>query len=1223
MLAAAFALLLLAGSASAVCQSYDQSCTTTADCCTGLVCDSESAKCTQPDLQCSIMPDTYVQPSIEPGTGATAGGPTANISQLEGGTGIIGAGSGIYGVGWFSDWTTAGLIGIAIALSVIAIAAIVGHSFNLPEVKAFVDAELMQAVVSVLLIVSLIGLVEFFDVVAREALVAADLPTECTTTSPEPCYITAARFYLTTLYDTGKQYAGEQLSESIRNQAAASFGLSTQLNFWQLLYAGGTIRQNAGMSIPAERAGAIFDTVSKLLASLYAQRYFVDVVSFGIAPIFLLLGIVLRTFFFTRKLGGLLLAIAISLFIIYPLTYSFAWYTLNVTIYGERTFAAFDPYCPAECTARYPVAFFVNSTGNGELVKFDTTQELIRAGINDSNWDSGDVGNDGTIEFPGLVACRDLSKAGVSKGLAQYDGDKGFGSGILVARPDSQPGAELTDAAKTWEPDELKGYLLKLEDGESATIEGNIENRITVRSTTFPTSGTFGYQVMGTSCSGCPDYCRDVPFPSTLPGCDIAKCSGCNAGCKIVRQRDCNEDCPGSTCPLSCRTKLPMENKCYFADEIIGGTDIHPANLSVSCGSCSVCPAWCKFITNATGTPELVYKDDTACSTCNTAFANSLKNPPEEPYCPSQCMYLTEIGKSSKCDILCTDQQTGVRCPDYCRLDVLSNSSWMSIYDVDPPSLAQECLVDARIAAACSVCPSECKTEVPAPPQEQGWLAQCAAYPQIDYQSGYCHDCPEYCRYQDYSFITEYSNVGTDAGGTPDVCLGGRLNCDGGGSPAACDSSCKQAGPPTCRDYNGDAGEPDTYCRKCPAETRITLTYLSTSGGGNFTGPPQLRPEYICNDASCSAGCRRTLVLPNEITHPSCEDEATTGCPYGCRVIGIDSYLDPLCPALCAGLSPLCKVVAGGPNSGYICNEYLGNGDPDAPVYYMCYGVDPACTSYGDQSECESAGCSWLSDNYKCYGEGSCDTYADQTECESAGCSWLSDTSIYVPIDLREDPYVDRTSCRQCPENCRIDGYYGDCGVIGNADNQYVDCSEMNCPSACRVSIPVDPPPPVDPGAVCQAFIPSGLPCENCPAACRGDPSQRPADCPVDACGPYDSATGVGCTLECQFPAAPTEACGNCIECDLDCTYYPAVRTDCSEICSDEALAGPVNIAPDDFLKSLPGAKGASDVKNVGVLMVPALVLPLFCIVIVVAFIRVFSPILGGDMDIPGLGKII
>jgi hypothetical protein len=76
-------------------------------------------------------------------------------------------------------------------------------------------------------------------------------------------------------------------------------------------------------------------------------------------------------------------------------------------------------------------------------------------------------------------------------------------------------------------------------------------------------------------------------------------------------------------------------------------------------------------------------------------------------------------------------------------------------------------------------------------------------------------------------------------------------------------------------------------------------------------------------------------------------------------------------------------------------------------------------------------------------------------------------------------------------------------------------------------------------------------------------------------------------------------------------------------MCSDQALSGPLSIGPDDYYKKLPGAQGELDAKNVGVLLVPALVLPLFCIVIVISFIRVFSPVLGGDIEIPGLSRII
>ena len=124
----------------------------------------------------------------------------------------------------------------------------------------------------------------------------------------------------------------------------------------------------------------------------------------------------------------------------------------------------------------------------------------------------------------------------------------------------------------------------------------------------------------------------------------------------------------------------------------------------------------------------------------------------------------------------------------------------------------------------------------------------------------------------------------------------------------------------------------------------------------------------------------------------------------------------------------------------------------------------------------------------------------------------------------------------------------------------------------------------------------------------------------------YDADPTKGCTDSCRLDNPPEKACEGCFDCDYDCSFYPAIRTDCSEICSDEALAGPVNINPNDFIKSLPGAQTSEaglGARNIGVLYIPAVVLPLFCIVIVIAFIRVLSPILGGDIEIPGLGRII
>jgi hypothetical protein len=243
-------------------------------------------------------------------------------------------------------------------------------------------------------------------------------------------------------------------------------------------------------------------------------------------------------------------------------------------------------------------------------------------------------------------------------------------------------------------------------------------------------------------------------------------------------------------------------------------------------------------------------------------------------------------------------------------------------------------------------------------------------------------------------------------------------------------------------------------------------------------------------------------------------------------------------------------------------------------------------------------------------------------------------------IDGRNAPYNDRTACRQCPENCRItfinqtDGtrvdYEGDCGLTRSnvADGTpfaYNDCSTESCPADCRSFMKL---PEKD--TTCD--LPSRLstkPCVGCSALCRRSDTTFGNDdlstyCDSDYCGELGAGgTNYGCSEECKLPDPPRAICDSCLECPSDCLSYPATRTDCAEVCTDEALAGPLNIGPSDFIKKLPGATGSADVKNVGTLMVPALVLPLFCMVIVIAFIRIFSPILGGDIEIPGLGRII
>ena len=65
----------------------------------------------------------------------------------------------------------------------------------------------------------------------------------------------------------------------------------------------------------------IITTLTFAIMSIYTQSALLEVIAVVAVPLLLPVGIVLRTFYFTRRLGGAIIAIAVGLFTVFPLTY--------------------------------------------------------------------------------------------------------------------------------------------------------------------------------------------------------------------------------------------------------------------------------------------------------------------------------------------------------------------------------------------------------------------------------------------------------------------------------------------------------------------------------------------------------------------------------------------------------------------------------------------------------------------------------------------------------------------------------------------------------------------------------------------------------------------------------------------------------------------------------------------------------------------------------------
>lgn len=135
------------------------------------------------------------------------------------------------------------------------------------------------------------------------------------------CHIRLGLYYLRTIYDEGKAF-GYML---LRTYSWTSLASETSVTIQ-------TVFEKAGMEMWVPWKGffsrenqVIEDCVKWLTMILFLSKFqeiMIRYFAIALFPILLVAGAILRTFTFTRRLGGLLMAIAIAGYFIYPAIYS-------------------------------------------------------------------------------------------------------------------------------------------------------------------------------------------------------------------------------------------------------------------------------------------------------------------------------------------------------------------------------------------------------------------------------------------------------------------------------------------------------------------------------------------------------------------------------------------------------------------------------------------------------------------------------------------------------------------------------------------------------------------------------------------------------------------------------------------------------------------------------------------------------------------------------------
>ena len=221
------------------------------------------------------------------------------------------------------------LIGIALMLSVLiaALAYMFASFFGDEKLKAWAKTEVFQAVFSAVMVGVLAFFIVTVDIIATGvAQLDPAASLVCTVSaanpSPPPCHIAVAKNYLKTIFNSASYEAKELLFLNNWFLVLSQMSVSYQQLFPPFANISSPLL--AGLSIPAETISTAFDMLIKSMIALKFQEFLIDFTEQLFFPIFVVMGLIARCFSFTRKFGGLMIALGLSLYFIFPGTYILA-----------------------------------------------------------------------------------------------------------------------------------------------------------------------------------------------------------------------------------------------------------------------------------------------------------------------------------------------------------------------------------------------------------------------------------------------------------------------------------------------------------------------------------------------------------------------------------------------------------------------------------------------------------------------------------------------------------------------------------------------------------------------------------------------------------------------------------------------------------------------------------------------------------------------------------
>lgn len=241
----------------------------------------------------------------------------------------------------WSDWVAIAIMMLMLAVLFVGLAYMVSFVIGDEALRTWSKMELVQVFLSALVITAaLAGVAVGTMVMEQVSRVDPQARLICPLYERVwPCHVALGINYLDILFMSAEDNAKQLITFNsyLMPVATLNFNFSTMVGLRGMR----TTAPFMGLTMMGESLASVFDMLVKTMIAIRFQQFILDMIVHYMFPALLVMGLLLRILFFTRKLGGLLIALALSLYFVLPTMYAMnGWVLYSWAVGYDR---GYDP----------------------------------------------------------------------------------------------------------------------------------------------------------------------------------------------------------------------------------------------------------------------------------------------------------------------------------------------------------------------------------------------------------------------------------------------------------------------------------------------------------------------------------------------------------------------------------------------------------------------------------------------------------------------------------------------------------------------------------------------------------------------------------------------------------------------------------------------------------------------------------------------------------------